>query len=80
MRNKNLLNTSLGKPPAPQIELSDEDDGFDPYQEYYNFLVGSGVASDTAWDTVWANPALALDIGWKLAELPVSDKAMAFAA
>jgi hypothetical protein len=84
---RNMKITPLPQPtlqpiaiPAVEQDEAELDDGFDPYQEYYNFLVDTGMESAAAWEQIWANPARAMDIGWKLADMPPAAKMMAFAA
>lgn len=49
--------------------IEEEEEGVDPYQEFFNHLLTQGVDASEAWDKVWENPARSNTVGAALAAL-----------
>ena len=47
--------------------MSEKPEEFDPYQEFFDYLVEEGATPGDAWDAVWENPRLSATLGTKLA-------------
>lgn len=47
--------------------IEEEEEGIDPYQEFFNHLTAQGATATEAWDMIWENPGRANMIGTALA-------------
>ena len=55
--------------PVLADEFIEEEEGTDPYQEFFNHLLTQGVNASEAWDKIWENPARSGTIGAALAAM-----------
>ena len=49
--------------------IEEDEEGVDPYQEFFNHLLTQGVEASEAWDRVWENPARSGTIGAALSAM-----------